>query len=98
MPNSSQKPAVSLKIPNEDLMDMDVLCTFKIKIESRNLDHEYLKDRGPYKIKIKMPNPSQEPPMSSKAPSEDFKDIDVLCIFKINIESQNLEHGCFKDH
>ena len=48
-------------------------------------------------IKIKMPNPSQEPPASSKAPNEDLKDMDVLCTFKIKIESQNLDHGCTKD-
>ena len=39
----------------------------------------------------------KEPPASSKAPNEDLKDIDVLCIFKIKIESQNLDHGCIKD-
>ena len=33
-------------------------------------------------IKIKKPNPSQEPPASSKAPNEDIKDIDVLCTFE----------------
>ena len=38
-------------------------------------------------IKIKMPNPSQEPPASSKAPNEDLKDIDVLCAFKMKIDS-----------
>ena len=38
-------------------------------------------------IKIKMPNPSEEIPASSKAPNEDLKDFDVLCIFKIKIES-----------
>ena len=48
-------------------------------------------------IKIKMPNPSQEPPVSSKAPNEDLKDMDILCTFKIKIESQNLDHGCFKN-
>ena len=37
-------------------------------------------------IKIKMPNPSQEPPASPKDPNEDSKDIDVLCTFKIKIE------------
>ena len=41
-------------------------------------------------IKIKMPNPSQEPPASSKAPNEVLKDMDVLYTFKIKIESQNL--------
>ena len=48
-------------------------------------------------IKIKMPNPSQEPPESSKAPNKDFKDKDVLCTFKIKIESQNVNNGCIKD-
>ena len=38
---------------------------------------------------IKMPNPSQEPPAPSKAPNEDLKDMDVLCTFKIKIESQS---------
>ena len=49
------------------------------------------------KIKIKMPTPSQEPPASSKAPNEDLKDMDVLCTFKIKIESQNMDHGCIID-
>ena len=48
-------------------------------------------------IKIKMPNPSQEPPASSKAPKEDLKDMDVLCTFKIKIESQNLDHWYIKN-
>ena len=48
-------------------------------------------------IKIKMPNPSQEPPASSKAPNQDLKDMNVLCTFKIKIESHNLDQGCIKD-
>ena len=48
-------------------------------------------------IMIKMPNSSQEPPASSKTPNEDLKDIDVLCTFKIKLESQNLDHGCIKE-
>ena len=35
------------------------------------------------RIMIKMPNLSQEPPASSKAPDEDLKEMDVLCTFKI---------------
>ena len=45
------------------------------------------------KIKIKIPNPSQETQASSKAPNEDLKDMDVPCTFKIKTESQNLERG-----
>ena len=48
-------------------------------------------------IKIKMPNPSQEPPVLTKAPNEDLKDIDVLCTYKIKIEIQKLGHWCTKD-
>ena len=42
---------------------------------------------------IKMPKPSQEPSVSFKASIEDFKDMGVLCTFKINIGSQNFQHG-----
>ena len=38
-------------------------------------------------IKIKMPNPSQKPPASSKAPNQDLKDMEVLSTFKIEIDS-----------
>ena len=48
MTNSRQEPPVSSKDPNEELKDMDFLCTFKIKIESRNLDYEYYKNQWPY--------------------------------------------------
>ena len=39
-------------------------------------------------IKIKMANPSQDPPASSKAPNQDSKDMDVICAFKIKIEQK----------
>ena len=48
-------------------------------------------------IKIKIPNPSQEHPASSKVPNDDLKDMDVLCTFKIKIESQNSDNGYKKD-
>ena len=38
------------------------------------------------KIKIKMSNPSQEPPPSSKAKNQNLKDMDVLCTLKIKTE------------
>ena len=50
-----------------------------------------------FNIKVKIQNPSQEPPASSKAPNKDLKDIDVLCTFKLNIESKNFDHGYIKD-
>ena len=50
-----------------------------------------LKSSDHIHIKIKMPNPSQQPPASSKAQNEDLKDIDVHCTFKIKIESKKFE-------
>ena len=44
-------------------------------------------------INIRMQNPSQDPPASSKAPNKDLEDLDVLCTFK----SKNLDHGYIKD-
>ena len=49
-----------------------------------------------FQVKIKMPNPNQEPPASSKAPNEDLKDMDDLCTLKFKIESQNLDLGSNK--
>ena len=37
MPNPSQEPPAYSKAQNEDLKDMDVLCTFKIQIKSQKM-------------------------------------------------------------
>ena len=44
MPNPSQGIAAPTKAQIYDLKDMDFLSTFKIKIESQNLDHGSIKD------------------------------------------------------
>ena len=49
------------------------------------------------KIRINMPNTSQVPPAFSKALDEDLRDMDVLCTFKIKIESQNFYHRCIEN-
>ena len=77
MPNPSQDPPAFSKVPNQDFKDMDVLGAFKIKIEGKNLEHGSTKDPDHIQIKIKVPNPSQEPPGSSQAPNQDLKDIDI---------------------
>ena len=72
----SQEPPASFKAPNEDLKDMDVLCIFKIKREKGkhwNMGETKFSDH--IQTKIKIPNPSQEPPASSKAPNEYIKDL-----------------------
>ena len=134
MPNISHEPPSSSKSPNHNIKDMDVLCTFRILIESLTVEHTCMKDNQPYanqdqdakpwsgtskcpkwghnghkyigvsntsnhiQIMIKMPKPGQEYPASSKAPNEDLKDMDVLCTFKIKIESQNSDLWYIKDH
>ena len=96
-----QSPVRSLQHPQKPQMrtykDMDAFCIFKIEIESEDLNHGYIKDQWPYPNKIKIPNPTQESTASSKAPNEDFMDMDVLCTFKIKKESWNSDHGYIKD-
>ena len=72
MPNPSQEPPASSKAPNEDLKEMDVLCTLKIKIESQHLELGYIEDQWPVtsEIKIKIQDSIQEPPESSKAQNQ----------------------------
>ena len=48
MLNPCQEPQASSNSPNQDLKDTVVLCTFKIKIESRNWDHGCIKYQWPY--------------------------------------------------
>ena len=45
MPNLSQEPPAPSKATNQDLKDMDVLCTFQIKMECQNSDHWCTKDQ-----------------------------------------------------
>merc|ERR1711954_193254 len=64
----------------------------KISIMSLSNTSDY------FQIKIKMPNPSQETPVSSKTPNEDLNDMDDLLTFKIKIKSRNFDHGCIINH
>ena len=49
MQNPSQEPLKTSNAPNQDLKDIDVLCTLKIKIESQNLEPDLIKHHLPYK-------------------------------------------------
>ena len=48
MQNPHQELPASINAKNQVLKHMDVLCTLEIKIEGQNLDHGYIKDKGPY--------------------------------------------------
>ena len=65
MPNPRQEPPASSKAPNQDLKDMYVLCTSKMKTEGKIYNIGLTKTSDPFQIKIMMPNPRQEPPVSS---------------------------------
>ena len=57
MQNPSQEPPASSKTPNQDLEDMDVLGTLKIKKDSQNFEHVYIKDILPYTNQYQDPKP-----------------------------------------
>ena len=97
MPNPYQEPPASSKGPIQDLKVMDILCIFKIKIEIQKSEYVVSKSIDHIQIKIKELNPCQEPQAPTIACNQDLKDMDILCTFKIKIETQNLEHGCTKD-
>ena len=48
IPKPSQEPPGFSKAQNEDLKDMYVLCTSKIKIGCQNLEHGCIEDQWPY--------------------------------------------------
>ena len=98
MPNPSHEPPASSKAPNEDLKDIDVLCTFEIKKERAEiLNIGVIKTSYNIQVKTKMLNLSQKPLALTKAPNKDLKDMDVLFTFQIKVESQNSEYVCTKD-
>ena len=97
MPNPRVEPPASSKAPNEDLKDMDVLCTLKIKIMSQNSESVCTKDQWPYPNQYQDAKPQSGTFSVLQSPNDYFKDMDVLCTFKIKIESINLDHGCIKD-
>ena len=97
MPNPSQEPPASSKAPNEDLNDMDVLCTFKIKIESQNIENGCIKHQWKFLNQDKDPKPQSATSSILQSPNEDLEDMDVYCTFKIKVESQNSDNGYIKN-
>ena len=98
MPNSSQEPQVSSNSLNQDYKDMVDLCTFKKmeKAKIQNMGLSCIIDN--IQIIFNIPNPSQEYPAASKAPIQYWKDMDVLCTLKINIESHSSGYVFIKNH
>ena len=97
MLNPGQEPPASTEATNKDLKNMEVLCTFIIRIESKIWNISVSKTSDHIQIKIKMPNPCQEPPVSTKAPNDNLKDMGVPCTFKIKIETQNFHQAYIRN-
>ena len=57
MPNPSQEASAPTIAQNQNLKDLDVLCTFKIKKERQNLEYECIKDHWTYQNQNKDANP-----------------------------------------
>ena len=73
MPNPIQEAPASYKAPNQDLKDMNVLCTIKIKIESQNLDHGSIKYQWPYPNQGKDAKPQSGTSMILQGPIWELK-------------------------
>ena len=88
LPNPSKVPPTSTKALNQHLNYMDVFATLKPRCQAEIWIVGFLKTSEHVQIKIKMPNPGQEPLAYSKVSNEALKDKNVLFIFKIKIESK----------
>ena len=71
-----------LQSPKWWLAGHDNSLHLQIEIERQNCEMGLSKTNEHIIIKIEMSNFCQEPPVSSKAPNEDLKDMDGLCNFK----------------
>ena len=74
MLNPNQELLASSKAPNEDLKDMDVFCTFKIKVESQNLDHRCIKDKWTYPNQDQNAKPQSETSSIGEGPKSGLKE------------------------
>ena len=48
MSNPNEEPTASSEAPNQNLKDIDVLCTFKIKLERQNMKDGSTLGQRPY--------------------------------------------------
>ena len=85
MPNPSQEPPMSSKAHIKVLRTWMFFAPSKSRYRATIWNIYVAKTSDHIQMKIKMQKPSQEPPVSYKAPNEDLKDMDVLCTFKIKI-------------
>ena len=95
IPNPSQEPKLFSKVLDQDLNDM-FFPIYSIG-ESQNLDQWWFKDLWPYYNQIKDSKPQSGTYSFLQILHQNFKDMDVLYTFKINLNSQNSDLGCIKE-
>ena len=66
---------------------MDFLCTLKIKIESRNLDHAFIKDQWPYPNQDRDAKPQSETSSDLQSPKSGLKGL----VGSLHLQNQNRE-------
>ena len=93
MLNLSQEPPASSKAPNKDSKDMNVLCTFKIKIEGQNSNHGCIKDQLPYPNQVQDAKPQWG--TCSVLPSPKWGLKGHGC--SLHLQNKNSNHGCIED-
>ena len=69
---------MSPEAQNQDFKEMMHFAASKSRLRAKIWNIGISKITDHFQIMIKIPNPSQEPPASSKAPNEDLKDMDIL--------------------
>ena len=97
MPNPSQEPPAYSKALNKDLKDMIILCNFKVKIESQNLEHGCIKNpvnisklRSSCQTSVRILQRPFKPPIRAWRTWWSLH-------LQIMIEGPNLESKCIKD-
>ena len=95
MTNPSPEPPASSKAPDQDLKDMDALCTYKINIKRQKLEHECIRDQLTYPNKNQNAQPSSGTSRILKSTKLGIKGHGCKT-FIITTESQNQDHGLFK--
>ena len=98
MANPSQKFLASSKAYNQDLKDMDNLCTFKTKIKRQNLKHWSVKDQRPYPNQDQESKPQLGTSSVLQSPNSGFNRHECSLHFQIKTGSCHSCHGCIKDH
>ena len=95
--NPSQELPAPSKAPKQDLKDIVLITHSKSRQRVKFQKIGVSTTCNHIQIKNKIPKHSQKPPLQTKSPNKELKDIDILCTLKIKMTIQNFDHGSIKD-